>query len=254
MDSVSSAKPTMLSKCTSEFIGTFFLVFTIGLNVIQGTFLAPVSIGFILMVMIFATGGVSGGHFNPAVTLAVFLSGTSAIDLPEVGAFVAAQLCGGSFASALYWLLLGSTFTLHPGDASTMVDAAIVEILFSGALIFVILNTACLHKEQVPAFYMEFNALSIGFTLMSAAFAIGPISGCSLNPAVSFAVVTSHAMNVGLRSRFGLFDRYCLYLICPVVGALLAVGGFRFVIHKREVGEIRKKLRKEMEYRSVKSN
>merc|ERR1719298_275106 len=104
-----------LEAYVSEFIGTFFLVFTVGLNVLQSTALAPVSIGAILMVMIFATGSVSGAHYNPAVTLGVLLSGRQKISGAQAGLYVTAQLAGGLFAGVLCRWILGASFTLHPG-------------------------------------------------------------------------------------------------------------------------------------------
>ena len=83
----------------TEFIGTFFLVLTIGLTVIAGTPLAPLAIGSSLMIMVYMGGHVSGGHYNPAVTLGVFLRGKMASGGEMVGYWVS-QLLGGAPVAA----------------------------------------------------------------------------------------------------------------------------------------------------------
>jgi len=206
----------------SEFVGTFFLVFTVGLNVLQRTALAPVSIGCILMVMIFATGGVSGAHYNPAVTLGVLLAdrGRGNFDWQNALAYVTVQLFAGAVAGACYFWILGATFTLQPGAGYNWLDAAAVEVLFTSALVFVVLSTACTKQDEGNHYY----GLAIGFTVMAAAFACGPISGCSLNPAVTFGVM----MTNWVHTQGGL-QYLALYMICPLVGSLLAVLFFSIV-------------------------
>lgn len=208
-----------LEACVSEFVGTFFLVLTVGLNVLQNTALAPVSIGSILMVMVFATGKVSGGHFNPAVTLGVLLRGkvnsTSAI------AYVCAQLCGGLVAGLVYMSLLGATFSVGPGAGYTLGAAFLVEIMFSAALVFVVLSVATTAEDDGNWYF----GLAIGFTVMAAAFACGPISGCSLNPAITFGVMFSHLLHTGNL----VVSSLVAYTIAPLLGAGLAVGFFRVI-------------------------
>jgi len=207
----------------SEFIGTYFLVLTIGFNVLQNTALAPISIGSMLMAMIFATGKVSGGHFNPAVTLGVFCRGK--IDGNSACAYVAAQLVGGLFGGCTYLSMLGATFTLGPGIGYGLAAVCIVEVLFTAALVFVVLSVATTAQDEGNWYY----GLAIGFTVMSAAFAIGPISGCSLNPAVTFGVFFSNFLHTGyLRVSLLL-----LYTLAPIFGSLIAVCFFQ-VIREQE--------------------
>lgn len=227
--------PKEVRQCISEFIGTFFLVFTVGLNVLQNQFLAPVSIGMILTVMIFASGNVSGAHFNPAVTIGVLCSSVIPVEkqtrnLISVGTafhYIIAQTLGGLAASFLYWTLLHDTFTLKPGPGYTAGDAAIVEVLYTTALVFVVLNTATLAKKASSKHYMEFNGMAIGFTVLSAAFAAGSVSGCSLNPAVTIGVMVSHAAHVGVTAES--FNLMLLYLVCQLVAPVIAVVLFMFV-------------------------
>jgi len=207
------------AACFSEFVGTFFLVLTVGLNVLQNTPLAPISIGSILMVMIFATGKVSGGHFNPAVTFGVLLRGK--VDSTSAIAYVCAQLCGGLVAGVVYMSLLGATFSVGPGAGYTLGAAFLVEIMFSAALVFVVLSVATTAEDDGNWYF----GLAIGFTVMAAAFACGPISGCSLNPAVTFGVMFSHLLHTGNLA----VSRLLAYTIAPLLGAGLAVGFFRVI-------------------------
>jgi len=205
-----------LNACISEFIGTFFLVLTIGFNVLQNTPLAPISIGSMLMVMIFATGKVSGGHFNPAVTLGVFLRGKIASE--DVALYICSQLLGALAASCMYMKILGASFALQPGLGYTLTAAAMVETIFTAALVFVVLSVATTKQDDGNWYF----GLAIGFTVMSAAFAIGAISGCSLNPAVTFGVMFSHFMHTGsLR-----LSHLMVYTFAPLLGSLFAVAFF----------------------------
>jgi len=208
-----------IEACVSEFVGTFFLVLTIGYNVLQRTALAPVSIGAMLTAMIFATGRVSGGHFNPAVTLGVFLRGK--VDSLNAAAYVGSQLFGGFLAGFVYMEGLGATFTLGPGVGYTLTAVAIVEFLFTTALVFVVLSVATTAQDDGNWYY----GLAIGFTVMAAAFAIAPISGCSLNPAVTFGVMLSHLMHTGEI----MTSRLLIYTLAPLLGAVFAALLFKVV-------------------------
>merc|ERR1740117_1275447 len=120
----------------------------------------------------------------------------------------------------MYYWVLGATFTLHPGPGYSVVDCVIVEIIFTAALVFVVLNVATTQQDTNNHYY----GLAIGFTVMSAAFACGGISGCSLNPAVTFGVMISHLIAAG-----GGMEYFMLYFLCPLVGSALAVGFFMIV-------------------------
>lgn len=206
-----------LEAYAAEFIGTFFLVFTVGVNTLQNSALAPVSIGAILMAMIFAQGSVSGAHYNPAVTLGVLLSERGQTIWQDAVAYMVVQLLGGCVAAFMYSTILGATFTLHPGEGYGDLDAVVVEILFSTALIFVVLNVATTKQDTNNHYF----GLAIGFLVMAAAFAIGPISGCSLNPAVTLGVMLTHWIRTGTGLRY-----LPHYLCSPLVGSILAVLAF----------------------------
>lgn len=209
-------------KYLGELVGTFFLVLTIGCNVLTGSAGAAISIGAILVVMIYAIGPVSGGHFNPAVTLAVLLSRRGKIASHTALVYVIAQLAGGILAGAVYVLICGGSFTLAPVGKFHWMVAAIAEILYTAALCYVVLNVA-----TVPAVKEgnQYFGISIGFTVMAAAMAIGGISGCSLNPAVTLGAMMSSAFQMG-RSAWHFFP---LYFFCPLLGAVLGCGLFQVV-------------------------
>merc|ERR1719217_758391 len=147
-----SSQPGTREKLCSEFIGTFFLVFTVGMNVLGGFGGAAFSIGSALMCMIYALGSVSGAHFNPAVTCAIFLSGRNKVTGGDAGMYVGAQIFGGIVAAFMYSLIHhGKTFPLGPGkdadgESYGWFFAAMAEIVFTFVLCFVVLSVATVEK------------------------------------------------------------------------------------------------------------
>src|SRR6516165_1674959 len=171
-----------MNKYLVELVGTFFLVFTVGCTVVGNGAgaLAPLAIGSALMVMVFAGGHISGGHYNPAVTLGVWLRGKCATK--DVVPYMISQIIGSVLAAlAVKYLKTGATVT--PMSLSTL-PALLVEFLFTFALVFVVLNTATAKGTAGNSFY----GLAIGFTVMSGAYAVGNISGGAFNPAVAFGI------------------------------------------------------------------
>lgn len=169
-----------MKKYTVELIGTFFLVFTIGMCVRGGAPLPPVAIGGILMVMIFAGGHVSGAHFNPAVSLAAFVRG--ALTKADLLPYWIAQIAGGLLAGLLVNFLHDQP--IAPPVAFALVPSLIVEFLATFALAWTVLNVATAKGTANNSFY----GLAIGGTVMAMAFAVGGISGGAFNPAVGFAL------------------------------------------------------------------
>jgi aquaporin Z len=213
-----------LENYLAEFIGTFFLVLTVGLNVLQNTALAPVSIGAILLVMVFAGGSVSGAHYNPAVTVGVLLSqskrSSTRLHIIDAVIYIVVQCLAALSAAYTYYWILGATFTLKPGHGYGPAEAGFAEFLFAFALVFVVLNTALSEQDGNNHYF----GLAIGFTLMSAAFAVGAVSGCSINPALAVGVMVSHYMHTGTGLEFLL-----LYLLVPLAAGAAASGLFRVV-------------------------
>ncbi|MDT5283949.1 MAG: aquaporin [Mycobacterium sp.] len=178
-----AASPRADVKYAVEAIGTFFLVFTVGTAVGSGSPLAPLGIGAVLMVMVYAGGHLSGGHYNPAVTLAVLVRGR--IRLRDAAAYWLVQLGAGLLAALVVRNILDpvqltrhATMTL---SGHAMVAAFVVEMLFSFALCYVVLNVATSKSHPDNSFY----GLAIGFTVVAGAVAVGAISGAAFNPAVT---------------------------------------------------------------------
>lgn len=201
-----------MNKYVTEFIGTFFLVLTIGCTVVgsgAGAF-APLAIGSALMVMIFAGGHISGGHFNPAVTLGVWMRGKC--DAKDVAPYMGSQILGALLAALTVKFLKGSA-AVTPIQL-TMLPALLAEFLFTFALVYVVLNTATAKGTSGNSFY----GLAIGFTVMVGAFSVGNISGGAFNPAVAVGISI-----MGLSSWSNLW----IYLVANFAGGALAAGAFK---------------------------
>src|SRR5580698_6342836 len=201
-----------MNKYIAEFIGTFFLVLTVGCTVIGNGAgaLAPLAIGSALMVMIFAGGHISGGHFNPAVTLGVWLRGKCAAK--DVAPYMISQIIGAVLAAlAVKFLKTGSAVTpLQPAT----VPALLAEFLFNFALVYVVLNTATAKGTSGNSFY----GLAIGFTVLVGAFSVGNISGGA------FIIAEATGISVmGLSSWANIW----IYLVAEFAGAAVAAGAFK---------------------------
>jgi aquaporin Z len=200
----------------TEFIGTFFLVLTIGLTVIGGTPLAPLAIGSSLMIMVYMGGHVSGGHYNPAVTLGVYLRGKMASSTEMVG-YMVSQVLGAFVAALVVHSITGKTFAPAPAPDATTSAALVVEFLYTFALVLVVLNSAASARTQGNSFY----GLAIGFTIVVAAFAGGPVSGGAFNPAVGVGPILVQKLLGG-----GPAGQLWLYLVGPFVGGATAAAVF----------------------------
>ncbi|MEY4939301.1 MAG: hypothetical protein RIQ93_1036 [Verrucomicrobiota bacterium] len=200
-----------MKKYVVEFIGTFFLVFTVGIAVRQGAPFAPFAIGAILMVMIFAGGHISGGHFNPAVTLAAYLRGRC--DARDVTPYWTAQFLAAGAAALVVNVVLNGRVTgavaAHP-----TVGSFIVEFLFTFALAWVVLNVATAKSTMGNSFY----GLAIGSTVLVGAITVGGISGGAFNPAVGLGVFF-----MGLESA----KQFAIYLVADFAGAAVAAVAYR---------------------------
>ena len=183
-----------MKKFIVEFIGTFFLVLTVGATVVNpdAGVIAPLAIGSVLMVMVYAGGHISGGHYNPAVTLAVAIRGRmAATDVPM---YFLAQIIGALMAAgASYYLKGDNDQASSPPSAYVLSQMAFAEFLFTFALAYVVLNVATAKANAGNSFY----GLAIGFTVMVGAFAVGPISGGAFNPAVATGCFSLGLIPVG---------------------------------------------------------
>jgi len=207
------------SKLVSEFLGTFFLILTIGCNVtMTGDNPAAVfSIAASLMCMIYALGNVSGGHFNPAVTIAVLMSGRNLISASDAGVYIATQLVAGCVAGAMWPI-----FATEPSKIAGIGSSQWGSIFFAEAWFTFILAFTVLCVATTRGALAHFFALAIGFCVIVGGYSIGGISGGHLNPAVSFGVATSGALN----GAGGLWWKCLPYFGSQAAGGALAATVF----------------------------
>ena len=195
-------------KYLVEFIGTFFLVFTVGSAVVLGaeSLVAAFAIGFALMIMVYAGGYISGGHYNPAVSLAALLAG--ALDKKELVPYWISQIVGAMAASLLVYGLMDTSVectSLFP-----LSKIIIGEFLFTFALCYVVLQTAVAKGNAGNQYY----GLAIGSTVTVGAFAVGGIlCYAAFNPAValSLGVLNVHC-----------WESIAATILANLIGALVA--------------------------------
>jgi aquaporin Z len=198
----------------AEFIGTFFLVLTIGCTVIGAgaSVIAPLAIGAALMVMIYAGGHISGAHYNPAVTIGVLIRGK--VKAADVVPYLIAQLAGAALAT------VAVKFFRNGIEVTPMVlqvgPALLAEFLFTFALVYVVLNAATAEGTSGNSFY----GLAIGMTVMTGAFAVGSISGGVFNPAVALGISL-----LGLSSWSNIW----IYLVANFGAAVVAAVIFNLI-------------------------
>ena len=204
-----------VEKYVVEFIGTFFLVLTVGTTVLGGGagVIPPLAIGSALMVMIYAGGHISGGHFNPAVTLGVTLRGRCSWE--DAPFYWVAQFIGGALAA------LVAIYIISPYKAPAVLDLNfgpqfLAEFLFTFALVWVVLNSATAKATSGNSFY----GLAIGFTVLTGAFAVGGVSGGAFNPAVALGIAIIHLTELA---------NIWLYLLAEFAGGAAAAILFKWV-------------------------
>jgi aquaporin Z len=201
-------------KLTVEFIGMFLFVFTVGMatNKAGAGALAPLAIGSLLMVIVFAGGHISGGHYNPAVSTAVFVRGRMTSN--EYGAYIVTQFAAAILAGLTVRVVGGHEAHASVAGAGRML---IAEFLFTFALAWVVLNVATSRGTNGNSFY----GLAIGFTVVAGAFAVGGISGGAFNPAIALG-----AMVTGLFKWSNIW----IYLLADFLGGAAAAYAFLHVL------------------------
>jgi aquaporin Z len=162
--------------------------------------------------MIFAGGHISGAHYNPAVTLGVWLRGKC--DTKDVAPYMVFQIMGAMLAViAVKYLNAGAVVAPMSQDT---IPALLAEFLFTFALVFVVLNVATAKDTAGNSFY----GLAIGFTVMTGAFAVGNISGGVFNPAVAVGISM-----MGLSTWWNIW----IYLVAQFAAGAAASACFRVV-------------------------
>jgi aquaporin Z len=201
-----------MKKYFIELLGTFFLVLVIGLT---GN---PIAVGAMLMCMIYMGGHISGAHYNPAVTFAIFIR--RKIGSADALMYILFQVLGALTAAFFYYVIKGSTFAPAPSTEATNMSALLIEILFTFALVLVILNVTTSRGTEGNGFY----GVAIGFTVLAGSYAGGPVSGGAFNPAVGLGPIIIDAIFSG-----NSFTNLGLYIVGPFVGSLLAIIAYRSI-------------------------
>ncbi len=193
-----------MRKYAVEFIGTFFLVVTVAFT---GN---PFAIAAILIAMLYMGGYISGAHYNPAVTIAVFVRGK--IDVLNAIIYIVVQMLAGVAAAFFYLLITGQKFIVAPDISATFGNAVLMEALYTFALATVVLHVATSDETKDNQYF----GLAIGLVILAAAFS-GGLSGGAYNPAVGIGPILADISNIGVRMQ-----NFWIYLIGPVSGGLLA--------------------------------
>ncbi len=205
-----------MSKYFVEFIGTFFIVLSLVMTSISGLGnLTPLAVGIMLVVWIYAGIHISGGHYNPAVTISEFLRGN--LEISEILPYTAAQVVGAVLAALIASPLLGALGAEEPVQKSiTTLPALIAEFLGTFAIIYVFLNVTSAKNHHIS----ELSGLIIGFTWIACHYAFGSISGGAFNPAF--------AIGMGTAGMNALVDIW-IFLIGNLLAPLVAVPLYKYV-------------------------
>ena len=205
---------SMQQKLTTEFIGTFFLSLTICTAAVYGSAgeYAPFGIASTLMVMIYAGGHISGAHYNPAVTVSIYLRG--ACEKDEVLPYIASQVIGAISAALVVENLLFPD-ALSPEIVELGSDAVVAELLFTFALVYVILNVATTESTSGNGYY----GAAIALVVFAGAITVGEISLGSFNPAVTSSLIVS--------GKLSLTDSW-MHFAPQFIGAILATYVYKY--------------------------
>jgi MIP family channel proteins len=223
-----------ISALVAEFIGTFFLCFAGIAAILSSTTIVgggagllgiALAHGLALSVAVNAFGGVSGAHFNPAVTVGMLATGR--IKLAGAFAYLAVQLAGATTAAAICRAVFpeAAVAEAHLGIplpaawASTGVVIA-VEIVLTFLLMIAIFGTAVDERGKA----VKIGGFGIGLAVTFDILAGGPVTGASMNPARSFGPALVH----------GDFTYHWIYWVAPMVGAVLAAVIYDRVILDRK--------------------
>jgi len=206
-----------MNKLLVEFVGTFFFVLTI-VCVVNGmaadNYMAPVAIGSALMIMVYAGGHISGGHYNPAVTIGCLLRGK--ISGGEVPGYIIAQVLGAILAAVIGAAVLGKGVIMGGGEMPINMAAAFTaELLGTFALVWVVLQTATTASTAGNSYY----GLAIGFTVVVMAYALGGFeTGGCFNPAIAIGTAMNGLAGWGTAG---------LAIAADVIGGVLAAVVFK---------------------------
>lgn len=194
-----------MKKYVAELLGTFFLVLIAWLS---GD---PLAIGVWLAILVYATGPISGGHLNPAVTLSLLVS--KKIKLPEAVNYWVAQLLGALCGALIYRLLKGTTISIMPLDGVPMWKAGLGEFIFTFLLAMVVYLTAVYKKAEGN----QYRGAAIWLTVFVAAVSVGRMTGGAFNPAVATGSILVDRVHGGASGMY-----LWMYLLATLLGGFVA--------------------------------
>jgi len=204
-----------------EFMGTFYLVLAVGC-VARATAPDPdfggLAVGSTLMVLVFLGGHISGAHYNPAVTLGVWMAGHTELTFGKLFGYWIVQFFGGFLGGVCAKSLTNVTVVLAPGPNATDRQAVSAEMLWTFILVTVVLNVATTKVSKANSYF----GLGIGFTVMAGAYSVGNISGAVFNPAVGTGIVGAWTIYSD-----GYTHKLWIYFVGPFIGASAASLYFR---------------------------
>jgi aquaporin Z len=204
-------------KVLAEFLGSFLFMSVIALMAPSGSPFTPIVVGIGLMCAVYFAGPTSGAHFNPAVSLAVWMQ--KKMEFKDFLAYVVAQILGACAAFGFGGWITASSGGIKPGlnpvtaQDFTTTQALAVEIFFTMFLCLVIFHVAINKKSAGNSYF----GIAIGMTIAAAASAGGWISGGAFNPAVGIGAT---AMGVIFEDRS--WDHLLIYILGPLLGGALA--------------------------------
>eukprot|EP00548_Thalassiothrix_antarctica_P002708 CAMPEP_0194131764 /NCGR_PEP_ID=MMETSP0152-20130528/2451_1 /TAXON_ID=1049557 /ORGANISM="Thalassiothrix antarctica, Strain L6-D1" /LENGTH=232 /DNA_ID=CAMNT_0038826639 /DNA_START=44 /DNA_END=742 /DNA_ORIENTATION=+ len=202
-------------KPIMEFLGTMMLLFSIQTSVGLGAELAAVAIGVTLITIVYAGGPISGAHYNPAVSLAIFLRGK--MTRSEMFMYWVFQILGGVSGAFLGQIIAGVASDIGVGAGRTLTQAFLSEVIFTFMLCFVVLGVATNSKADGNSYY----GAAIGLVVMAGAITVGPVSGGAFNPAV--------ALSLDIVKGFSNLTYAIEIVVADLLGGALAALGFWMV-------------------------
>ena len=208
-------KYSYMKRYLIEAVGTFFLVLSVALT------RDPLAIGITLAVLVYIGASVSGAHYNPAVSFALYLQ--KKMNWKETIRYFSAQLIGAGFAAIVSQILFNTPIIVQPNATVTWTTAFVAEVLFTALLVFVIFAVAVYKKTQPNQYY----GAAIGLTVFAGASAVGHISGGAFNPAVGIVPLILNTL-MGAAA----FDPsvFFLYILGPIVGAALGWAMYKYIL------------------------
>jgi aquaporin NIP len=217
-----------LPQYIAEFIGTFFLIFfgcgsmiLAEVNPAYNGSLVPIVWGGAVSIMIYAVGHISGAHFNPAVTIAFWI--TKRFPGNKVFSYIIAQVLGAISASAIHAVIWGMNHRFGETILSISTSGGfLVEVILSFALMFVIISVAT-DSRAVG----ELAGVAIGSTVALCAFVGGPLTNASMNPARS----------IGPAILSGNYSILWLYIVAPIIGTIIGAKTYEWIRCNREAAD-----------------